>query len=124
MPILAEWHLRSVLAEYARHCSSHRPHQGLQRKPPQHQPRHAVGITARIESGQVLGGLSSESQSGLADAKRQNVQKTNERADCAFGSALTGPSAHLAQCRQQVQDQPTSSIWNCMDHSVVDPTAA
>ena len=58
--ILGERHLRSVLAEYARHYNSHRPHQGLQQKPPQHQPSHAVEITARIERRQVLGGLISE----------------------------------------------------------------
>jgi formyltetrahydrofolate deformylase len=57
---LGERHLRSVLAEYARHYNSHRPHQGLQQKPPQHQPGHAVDITARIERRQVLGGLISE----------------------------------------------------------------
>ena len=58
--ILGERHLRSVLAEYARHYNSHRPHQSLQQKPPQHQPGRAVDITARIERRQVLGGLISE----------------------------------------------------------------
>ena len=58
--VLGERHLRSVLAEYARHYNSHRPHQGLQQKPPQHQPGHAVDITARIERRKVLGGLISE----------------------------------------------------------------
>jgi len=58
--ILGERHLRSVLAEYARHYNSHRPHQSLQQKPPQHQPGHAVDITARIERRRVLGGLISE----------------------------------------------------------------
>ena len=58
--ILGERHLRSVLAEYARHYNSHCSHQGLQQKPPQHQPGHAVDITARIERRQVLGGLISE----------------------------------------------------------------
>ena len=58
--ILGERHIRSVLAEYAQHYNSHRPHQGLQQKPPQHQPSHAVDITARIERRQVLAGLISE----------------------------------------------------------------
>jgi putative transposase len=58
--ILGERHLRSVLAEYARHYNSHRPHQGLQQKPPQHQPSLAIDISARIERRQVLGGLISE----------------------------------------------------------------
>ncbi len=58
--ILGERHLRNVLAEYARHYNCHRPHQGLQQKPPLRQPGHAVDITARIERRQVLGGLISE----------------------------------------------------------------
>jgi transposase InsO family protein len=58
--ILGEQHLRSVLAEYARHYNSHRPHQSLQQKPPQQQHSHAVDITARIERRQILGGLISE----------------------------------------------------------------
>ena len=58
--ILGEQHLRSVLAEYARHYNGHRPHQGLQQEPPQRQPGHAVDITARIERSQVLSGLISE----------------------------------------------------------------
>jgi putative transposase len=60
MLILGEWHLRSVLAEYARHYNGHRPHQGLQQEPPLCQPGRLVDITARIERRQVLGGLISE----------------------------------------------------------------
>jgi putative transposase len=58
--ILGEQHLRSILAQYARHYNGHRPHQGLQQEPPQRQPGHAVDITARIERSQVLSGLISE----------------------------------------------------------------
>jgi len=58
--ILGERHLRKVLAEYARHYNGHRPHQGLQQKPPLCQPGDAVDITARIERRQVLCGLISE----------------------------------------------------------------
>jgi transposase InsO family protein len=58
--ILGEWHLRSVLAEYARHYNGHRPHQGLQQEPPLCQPGRLVDITDRIERRQVLGGLISE----------------------------------------------------------------
>ena len=60
MLIFGERHLREVLAQYARHYNGHRPHQGLQREPPQRQPRHTVDITARIERRQVIGGLISE----------------------------------------------------------------
>jgi transposase InsO family protein len=58
--ILGERHLLNWLAEYARHYSCHRPHQGLQQEPPPREPGHAVDITARIERRQVLGGLVSE----------------------------------------------------------------
>jgi transposase InsO family protein len=58
--ILGERHLRSILAEYARHYNGHRPHQGLQQEPPQRQSSQTADITARIERRQVLGGLISE----------------------------------------------------------------
>jgi putative transposase len=35
-------HLRSVLAEYARHYNSHRPHQSLQQEPPQRVPHPSL----------------------------------------------------------------------------------
>jgi putative transposase len=60
MLILGGQHLRNVLAEYARHYNGHRPHQSLQQEPPQRQPANPVDITARIERGQVPGGLVSE----------------------------------------------------------------
>jgi putative transposase len=55
--ILGERHLHNVLAEYARHYNSYRPHQGLQQEPPLRRPGHAVDITARIERRRILGGL-------------------------------------------------------------------
>jgi transposase InsO family protein len=58
--ILGERHLRKVLAEYVRHYNGHRPHQGLQQEPPLRQPGHVLDTSARIEQGQVLGGLISE----------------------------------------------------------------
>jgi putative transposase len=58
--ILGERHLRSVLADYARHYNGHRPHQGLQQTPPLSQGGRVVDITARIERRQVLSGLISE----------------------------------------------------------------
>jgi hypothetical protein len=58
--ILGEQHLRSVLAEYARHYNGHRPHQGLQQESPLHRPDRVIDITARTERREVLGGLISE----------------------------------------------------------------
>ena len=60
MLVLGERHLRKVLAEYAWHCTGHRPHQALQQEPPQRQPSQAVDITARIERRIVVSGLISE----------------------------------------------------------------
>jgi len=57
--ILGERHLRTVLAECARHYNDHRPHQSLQQESPRQSVR-AVDITARIDRRQVLGGLISE----------------------------------------------------------------
>jgi transposase InsO family protein len=58
--ILGERHLRKVLAEYARHYNSHRPHQGRQQEPPLGQPGQTVDITARTERVSVIGGLINE----------------------------------------------------------------
>ena len=58
--ILGGGHLCKVLTEYARLYNGHRPHQGLQQKPPLHQPGQAVDITAPIERRPVLDGLISE----------------------------------------------------------------
>jgi transposase InsO family protein len=58
--ILGQQHTRNVLAEYARHCNGHRPHQSLPQEPPQRQPANTVDITARIERRQDLGGLISD----------------------------------------------------------------
>jgi putative transposase len=58
--ILGERHLRQVLAEYARHHNGHRPHQGLQQRPPLHRIGHVTDLTVRIERRRVVGGLISE----------------------------------------------------------------
>jgi putative transposase len=58
--IFGEQHLRWILAEYARHYDDHRPHQALGQRPPLHEPRQAIDITARIERRQAVGGLISE----------------------------------------------------------------
>jgi putative transposase len=58
--ILGERHLRSTLAEYARHYNDYRPHQGLHQESPRRQSSQTTDITTRIERRQVLGGLISE----------------------------------------------------------------
>ncbi len=67
--ILGEQHLRSVLAEYARHYNGHRPHQGLQQEPPLQRPGRVIDVTARIERRRVLGGLITEYRRAAWPAK-------------------------------------------------------
>ena len=70
--ITGERHLRMVLTEYARHYNGHRPHQGLQQKPPLREPGHLVDITAPIERGRVVEGFDQRISPGsLVSAKRQ-----------------------------------------------------
>jgi hypothetical protein len=58
--IYGEQHLRSVLAEYARHYNAHLPHQARQQRPPLHEPGQAIDVTARIEHRHAVAGLISE----------------------------------------------------------------
>jgi len=60
MLIFGERHLRSVMAEYARHYNGRRPRRGRQLGPPR--PDHPVaGLTKeRIKRRPVLGGLINE----------------------------------------------------------------
>jgi putative transposase len=58
--IHGEQHLRRTLTEYARHYNEHRPHQSREQRPPLHEPRQAVDVTARIKRTHVVQGLISE----------------------------------------------------------------
>ena len=60
MLIFGERHLRSILAEYARHCNGRRPHRGRELRPPR--PVHPVADLSRerIKRRPVLGGLTNE----------------------------------------------------------------
>jgi putative transposase len=58
--IHGEQHLRHILAEYAQHYNDHRPHQARGQRPPLHEPRRPIDLTARIKRGQTVQGLISE----------------------------------------------------------------
>jgi transposase InsO family protein len=57
MLIFGERHLRHVLAEYAAHYNTQRPHRALQLRPPRPQSPVLEPIYGRIRRRPVLGGL-------------------------------------------------------------------
>ncbi|MEV4165171.1 integrase core domain-containing protein [Nonomuraea dietziae] len=60
MLIYNEWHLRSLLGEYADHYNGHRPHQSRAQRPPDHDEQTVAPLEGRIERRKVLGGLINE----------------------------------------------------------------
>jgi len=63
--IVGERHLRAVLADYAEHYNSHRPHRSLAQRPPDgHALEPAISSAGdfRVERKEVLGGLINEYQ--------------------------------------------------------------
>jgi putative transposase len=62
MLIFSERHLRSVLAEYARHYNGRRPHRSRQLRPPRSDESVADLSQERIKRRPVLGGLINEYQ--------------------------------------------------------------
>ncbi len=49
MLLYGERHLWRILAEYARHCNEHRPHQPREQRPPLHEPGQPIDMTTRIK---------------------------------------------------------------------------
>jgi putative transposase len=60
MLIFGERHLRSVLATYAAHYNTRRPHRALQLRPPRPEALVPEPVSGRIRRRPVLGGLISE----------------------------------------------------------------
>src|SRR6185436_5219031 len=57
MLILGEPHLRRVLAAYAAHYNTQRPHRALQLRPPHPEPAIPEPVQGRIRRRPILGGL-------------------------------------------------------------------
>jgi hypothetical protein len=60
MLIYNERHALAVLDEFARHFNDHRPHQGREHRPPNHNPADTIPLDQPIHRHRVLGGVINE----------------------------------------------------------------
>jgi hypothetical protein len=58
--IYNERHAVVVLEEFVKHFNDHRPHQGREHRPPNHDPAAVIPLDAPIDRRRVLGGVINE----------------------------------------------------------------
>ena len=72
--IHGEQHLRRILAEYAQHYNDHRPHQARGQRPPLHESRRPINLTARIKRRPTVQGLISEYRRAAQRSQKQHLR--------------------------------------------------
>jgi hypothetical protein len=59
-PRILEADAAAVLDEYPRHLNDHRPHQGRDHRPPNHDPARVIPLDTPIRRLRILGGVINE----------------------------------------------------------------
>ena len=119
MLVYNERHAITILDEFARHYNEHRPHQGRQQRPPDHDPAPVVPLDAPIRRHRVLGGVINECRGAAGDSHKT---PSSEDATRDFGTVQGSTWHHRGRVRPA---NPKSSMarrerW----HRVPAPAAA
>jgi hypothetical protein len=91
----AERFIRAVLDHYERHVNNHRPHQGLNQRPPRHNPATVIHLDAAIRHHRILDGVINKYRGAVYPSQETPGQgpctEFWHRTPSALGSS-TGPA--------------------------------